>query len=511
MSKLLVIDDEEGIRRMLTFSLSSDGYEVLTAPGGEEGIELFKAESPPIVLTDIKMPGPDGIEVLKRIKDLDPDAEVIMITGHGDMDLAIEALKLDASDFLNKPIKDEALSVALKRAEQRIAIKEKLKSYTDDLENMVQIATEEVKRRSEFQNKLITTSNDAIIATDEKGTVVIYNRGAENIFGYARSEIIRKVTIEYLYPQELVSQFTAGLAKGVQVELSEWQEVSIGAKNGEAVPTRFSGSILFAESEVVGSVGFFQDLREIKRLQEELITSERLAATGQTVASLAHYIKNILNGLKGGTYVLNVALDRNNTDKIKDGWAMIERNVGRISELVLDLLAYSKERKPEPENCFPNEIMEEVCALMDGRASEHDIEIVRKPDPGIGEAFMDPRVIHRSLLNLVSNAIDACIFDSATIKRWVVTVETSMEKDHMIRFEVADNGIGMDDKIKENLFATPFSTKGERGTGLGLLVTEKIVKESGGVIDVASELGKGTSFTIRLPYKEAQNKATIGG
>jgi PAS domain S-box-containing protein len=511
MSKLLVIDDEEGIRRMLALSLSTDGYEVLTAPGGEEGIEMFKGESPPIVLTDIKMPGADGIEVLKRIKDLDPDAEVIMITGHGDMDLAIEALKLDASDFLNKPIKDDALSVALKRAEQRIAIKDKLKSYTDDLENMVQIATEEVKRRSEFQNKLITTSNDAIVATDEKGTVVIYNQGAENIFGYARSEIIRKVTIEHLYPQELVSQFGAGLEKGVQVELSEWREVSIVAKGGEAVPARFSGSILFAESEVVGSVGFFQDLREIKRLQEELITSERLAATGQTVASLAHYIKNILNGLKGGTYVLNVALDRNNTDKIKDGWAMIERNVERISDLVLDLLAYSKERKPEPENCFPNEIVEEVCALMDGRASEHDIRIVRKPDLRIGQAFMDPRVIHRSLLNLVSNAIDACIFDSITKKRWRVTVKTAMEKDHIIRFEVADNGIGMDNETKENLFSSPFSTKGERGTGLGLLVTEKIVKESGGVMHVASELGKGTSFTIRLPYREAQKKANIGG
>jgi len=86
---------------------------------------------------------------------------------------------------------------------------------------------------------------------------------------------------------------------------------------------------------------------------------------------------------------------------------------------------------------------------------------------------VDPRAIHRSLLNLVSNAIDACIFDSTAKKRWLVTVKTAMEKDHMIRFEVADNGIGMDNKTKENLFSSPFSTKGERGTGLGLLVTQK--------------------------------------
>ena len=115
MSKLLIIDDEEGIRKVLTLSLASDGYDVSAAAGGEEGIEIFKKESPSIILTDIKMPGMDGVETLKKIKELNPDAEVIMITGHGDMDLAIEALKLDASDFLNKPIKDEALSVALKK------------------------------------------------------------------------------------------------------------------------------------------------------------------------------------------------------------------------------------------------------------------------------------------------------------------------------------------------------------------------------------------------------------
>jgi len=260
---------------------------------------------------------------------------------------------------------------------------------------------------------------------------------------------------------------------------------------------------------VVGSVGFFQDLREIKRLQEELIKSERLAATGQTVAGLAHYIKNILNGLKGGTYVLNVALDRKNTDKIKSGWAMLERNVERISDLVLDLLAYSKDRRPEPENCFPNEIIQEVCTLMEAKAGEHDIEVKRNLDPLLAEVFLDPKALHRSLLNLVSNAIDACIFDSTAKKKWQVTVSTVIEKNNIIRFQVADNGTGMDTKTKEKLFSSLFSTKGERGTGLGLLVTEKIVKENGGEITVESELGKGTTFTIYLPYQEVQKSANV--
>jgi PAS domain S-box-containing protein len=506
MSKLLIIDDEEGIRKVLTLSLANDGYDVSAAAGGEEGIEIFKKESPSIILTDIKMPGMDGVETLKKIKELNPDAEVIMITGHGDMDLAIEALKLDASDFLNKPIKDEALSVALKRATERIVIKQKLKAYTDDLERMVRIATEEVKRRAEFQNKLITSSNDAVIATDEKGDIIIYNKGAERIFGHSRSEIIRKMNIDRLYPQEIVSEFRSGLEMRSHVDLSKWREVDILTKNGETVPTRFSGSILYAEDEVVGCVGFFQDLREIKRLQKELITSERLAATGQTVAGLAHYIKNILNGLKGGTYVLNVALDKSNTDKIKSGWAMIERNVGRISDLVLDLLAYSKERKPKKENCFPNEIVKEVYALMESRARENNIEIKTDLDPLLGEVFIDPKAIHRSLLNLVSNAIDACIFDSASKKSWQVKITSAIEKNHIIKFEVADNGMGMDEETKEKIFSSLFSTKGERGTGLGLLVTEKIIKENGGMIHVASKKGNGTTFNIYLPYQETEKK-----
>jgi len=185
---------------------------------------------------------------------------------------------------------------------------------------------------------------------------------------------------------------------------------------------------------------------------------------------------------------------------------MIERNVGRISDLVLDLLAYSKERKPEKENCFPHEIVKEVYALMESRARENNIEIKTDLDPLLGEVFIDPKAIHRSLLNLVSNAIDACIFDSASKKSWQVKITSAIEKNHIIKFEVADNGMGMDEETKEKIFSSLFSTKGERGTGLGLLVTEKIIKENGGMIHVASKKGNGTTFNIYLPYQETEKK-----
>ncbi len=188
---------------------------------------------------------------------------------------------------------------------------------------------------------------------------------------------------------------------------------------------------------------------------------------------------------------------------------MIERNIGRISDLVFDLLAYSKERKPEKENCFPNEIVKDVYALMESKAKENNIEIETNLDPLLGEAFIDPKAIHRSLLNLVSNAIDACIFDSASKKHWQIRLTTAIEEDHIIKFGVADNGMGMDEETKKKIFSSLFSTKSEKGTGLGLLVTEKIIKENGGEINVVSEVGNGTTFTIYLPYQEVA-KSTVG-
>ncbi|MDD3311623.1 response regulator [Pseudodesulfovibrio sp.] len=120
--KVLVIDDERPTLRMFTLLLSAYGYDIITAENGRDGVEAFERESPGLVLTDIKMPVMDGIEVLKAIKRINPQTEVIVITGHGDMDLAIQALNLDATDFINKPLRRHDLEQALRRASQRLAI-----------------------------------------------------------------------------------------------------------------------------------------------------------------------------------------------------------------------------------------------------------------------------------------------------------------------------------------------------------------------------------------------------
>ena len=142
--KILLVDDEEGIRKVLDISLSDSGFKVFTAETGKEALDIFRKMRPPIVLTDIKMPGMDGIELLQKIKEESPDTEVIMITGHGDMELAIRSLKFDATDFITKPINHDALDEALKRANENINLKTKLREHTENLEQLVQEKTKKL-------------------------------------------------------------------------------------------------------------------------------------------------------------------------------------------------------------------------------------------------------------------------------------------------------------------------------------------------------------------------------
>jgi len=373
--QVLLVDDEPGILKVLGISLADRGYHVLTAQNGEAALRVFHDARPEIVLTDIKMPGMDGIELLKRIKQESPNTEVIMITGHGEMELAIQSLKQDASDFITKPIHDDTLDIALRRAMERLTFRQKLREYTENLERLV----EEKSRK--------------------------------------------------------------------------------------------------------------------------LVEAERLAAVGQTVAGLAHAIKNITAGLTGGTYVLEKGIDLDNRTYLTQGWQMIKGNVLKIKGMAVDLLNYAKEREPEYQLCDPNLPAQEVYDLMLSRGAEAGVTLKIDLARGLSPAWFDREGIHRVLLNLVTNAIDACTDISCASRACEVFLRTLKPEGWAVEYQVTDNGCGMDEETRKKIFQIFFSTKGSRGTGLGLMIAKKIVDEHGGVIELSSEKGKGTVFTVRLPEK----------
>ena len=501
MTRILLIDDEKMNVEVMGISLRSDGYDVLTASSGIEGLEIFDRNAPDIVITDLKMPGMDGIEVLKAIKERSDAAEVIIITGHGDVENAIEALKYGASDFINKPVRDENLALALKRAESKIQIRAKLNAYTENLEKEVARVTHELRMQSNFLEKLIKTSDEGIVATDRAFNVIIYNPAAEQILGYPAAEVLEKKKAKELFSQDLMRKYQAKRHDLQKQRKLDHFETHVRNRDGNLVPVRFTGVFLYEQGRIMGSVAFLEDLSEIKRLQKELLMSERLCTVGQTVAGMAHGVKNILHGFKGDSYLMEIGFKNNDIEKLKTGWKMIQKHIARTSELVMDLLTYSKVRDPEYKPCRPNEIVQEACQSLVQTATEHNVRITEDLDAGIGELKMDGNSIHTILMNLVSNAIDACIFDASPEKSHKVTVKTVLESAR-VRFEVTDNGTGMTPEVQEKIFTSFFSTKGHRGTGLGLLVSGKLIEDHNGTIDVSSEIGKGTTFIVGLPFGE---------
>ena len=250
------------------------------------------------------------------------------------------------------------------------------------------------------------------------------------------------------------------------------------------------------------------DVTGMKKLEEKVIEAKRLGAVGQTVAGLAHSIKNILMGLEGGKYIVSLGLKKNNQQMINQGWEMLERNFDKTTSLVKDFLSFSKGRVPDLEIVDPVDLVMEIVDLYKDVAAQSGIELKPEINDHIKPLPLDKAGIHTCLTNLVSNAIDACLMSEK--KGTEVTIRIS-EKRNKVIFEVQDNGSGIDYEIKKKIFTTFFTTKGGGGTGLGLLTTRKIVEEHGGKITVISQKGKGADFKMEFLrkrlmalYKESQ-------
>lgn len=236
------------------------------------------------------------------------------------------------------------------------------------------------------------------------------------------------------------------------------------------------------------------DITDIRQLQDQM------TSLGLLVGSISHGIKGLLTGLDGGVYVLNSGFAHNDIGRIQQGWEMIQRNVGRVRSMVLDLLYYAKDREPVFDAVDIAALVADVCAVQARKATElgvtltHHCTVDDRPFRG------DATSLHAMLTNLVQNALDACRLDAAKSEHRV-TVTSSGDAEH-VHLSVQDNGIGMDRETREKAFCLFFSSKGMEGTGLGLFIANKIVIKHGGRIAVSSEPGEGTTFRVCLPRGE---------
>lgn len=239
---------------------------------------------------------------------------------------------------------------------------------------------------------------------------------------------------------------------------------------------------------------------ESRQFQDAMVRAERFAAMGQTITVLSHHIKNILQGVRGGSYLIRMGLEQHKDELIHQGWGIVERNQTRIYDLVMDMLSFSKDRVPSLQLADLNKVVGEVAELTAARAAECGVALEFRRGEEVPIALFDAEGIHRAVLNIVNNAIDAV----EEISRGAVVIQTGYDKTaDMMLVAVSDNGPGIPEDQRASIFNVFESSKGARGTGIGLPVSRKILREHGGRVRVEGGPGQGTRFVLSWPRGNA--------
>ncbi len=232
-----------------------------------------------------------------------------------------------------------------------------------------------------------------------------------------------------------------------------------------------------------------------------MVQSERLAAVGQTIATLSHHIKNILQGIRGGSYIVEMGLENEDVGVVEKGWEIVRRNQDKISSLVMDMLSFSKEREPDPLPSDLVALVDDVVETVRQRAEELGAVIQWERPSDLPRLLFDPVGMSRAVLNVVTNALDAV--EGRPAAAVTITARADTEAG-LARITVSDNGAGMTPETLAEIFTLFVSTKGARGTGLGLTVSRKILREHGGDIRATSRPGEGSSFVLEFPLRQPE-------
>lgn len=363
----------------------------------------------------------------------------------------------------------------------------------------IQSHRRELRSAMEYLGGVVENSTDIIITLTPEGFIETFNRGAELALGYGRAEVIGRGT-EILFAD--TRERDIAIAQLEENDTVQNYETGFLTKDGQVRNVLLTLSRLRdRQGNPIGTMAIGRDFTREKRLLRELVQSQRFAAIGQAVTGIQHAIKNMLNALEGGAYLVRNGMSKGNRERIEEGWAMVEEGIQRIANLSRNMLDYAREWKLEPQRVDLNDLVVKIHELNRQTAADRGVALRHELADGLPAVLCDPKLIHMAATDLLVNAIDACTWkDYPSGESPEVVLKTSSSgEDGRFVIEVRDNGCGMSEEIRRNIFTPFFSTKKTRGTGLGLAVTARIIRLHGGKINVDSEPQEGAAFRILLP------------
>ena len=523
LQRVLVADDHDAVRTSFCLFLEDCGYAVVAAANGREALAALDGAPFDVALVDLWMPEADGWEVLSAFNERSPETALIVISGTGRVQDAVEALHRGAWDYLMKPVEDLAvLKHAVDQAVERAQLRRENLAYRENLERLVLSRTAALRESEERLRAMFAAAVDvALITTDvtetNLGPVTEFSPGAEQLFGYGREEM-EGLDMSRLFPeggQEMVDEIVRSLR---QEDAGYRCEAVLTARSGALRSCLLSvHPIHDSLGQLCTALWVAVDVTERKELEAQLRHTQKMDAIGQLAGGVAHDFNNQLAGILGMAELL---YDQVADEQARKHVNMIIRAARRSEQLTQQLLAFSRKGNYRLDTVDVHELLDAVVMMLERsdkrlRIHRHDTEaeLLTRGDPG---------QLENAFLNLGLNARDA-MPDGGTLS--LVTEAVSLSEDYCrrnrfdivpgdyVKVKVVDTGAGMDAETVQHIFEPFFTTKpvGE-GAGMGLAAVYGTVKSHAGAITVYSDPSLGTTFSVYLPrHRQAAGHAAEAG
>lgn len=516
--KILSIDDEKGICNSIASYFEDYDYITLTAPGGAEGIELFKNEKPDVVITDLMMPEVDGFAVVEFLKENSPNTPVIVVSGAGTISDVMKAIRLGAWDYITKPIEDLSL---LKHTVETVLERAKLLREREEneryLEMMINLRTKElrgtVKKLQESENDLRTilqTIGDMVIVTDRTGRIRVINPAAEkgldvsydNLHGHLFSDFCQ---IYDAKSHNLLSlPFNDKFYPNKPIILSD-NLLKLSHTPEERYIVGSISPLFILDKHVSGFVIAVNDITDQKNMEKKAHHSQKMESIGRLAGGITHDFKNMLGGVLGLSEIILEDLEK---EEMKDMVTAIIETVNSALDMTGKLLSFSRDEKDEYKRINIHKTIEDTIILLSHTINKN-IAITSKLTAESSEIIGSSSEMQSTFLNLGINARDAMPEGGRLeITTNSITIDQNYSKNSIesivpgnyIEISVSDTGLGMPSDVIDKVFEPFFTTKEVgKGTGLGLAAVYGTIKSHSGEVTIKSTLNQGTTFKILLP------------